>query len=168
MRGISRHPGVQKPAQFRTSPRSPRLLGPAASAACCDHDFAALQAIYATANVLSKALVSLKSRVSDPSQPPARTGSVERGSRAARLLDPTVELRCRRPAPAAAFCRAAERALRTGEAPRAEPAAIAATGSSPDPVAVERARRCLGSLFVAGSHRPDRMSSALRHSGSPG
>jgi len=33
-------------------------------------------------------------------------------------------------APAAAFCRAAERALRTGDAPRAEPAAIAATGAA--------------------------------------
>jgi multidrug resistance protein MdtO len=32
-------------------------------------------------------------------------------------------------APAAAFCRAAERALRTGEAPRAKPAAISATGA---------------------------------------
>ena len=53
-------------------------------------------------------------------------------------------------APAAVFCRAAERALRTGEAPRVEPAAIAATGAArPLADAISRTLRMIAEILAA-------------------
>ena len=52
--------------------------------------------------------------------------------------------------PAAAFCRAAERALRTGEAPRAEPAAITATGAArPVADAISHTLRMIAEILTA-------------------
>jgi multidrug resistance protein MdtO len=53
-------------------------------------------------------------------------------------------------APATAFCRAAERALRTGEVPRVEPAAIAATGTAwPLADAISRTLREIAEILTA-------------------
>ena len=55
-------------------------------------------------------------------------------------------------APAAAFCRAAEQALRTGEAPRVEPAAIAAPGAArPLADAISRTLRLIAEILASPS-----------------